>query len=162
MALKDNRFVRLWLILGAMAGFGAVVFFAVNYLNSNVICDLDCTRRNEGNLVLVILSLFGLFVGSLTYYFITEKYEKKITKMHKDASLTLRFFDGEERTIIKFLVDHGGSTTQSVLAKDTGLSRVRISRCLRKLGNKHIIARSPSGMTNAVEIRKELRELLVG
>jgi len=161
MKLKDNKFLQLWLILGIIAGFGAVLFFAVTYLNSKVICDLDCKLKNEVNLILVLLSLFGLFIGSLTYYFISEKYEKKITKMHKHASLTLRFFDGEEKCIIKAIIDRKGKTTQAKLAKDTGLSRVKISRSLKRLEEKQIITKSPNGMTNIIEIETKLKDLLI-
>ena len=161
MKLRDNKFLQLWLILGIVAGFGAVLFFAVTYLNSNVICDLDCKLKHEVNLVLVLLSLFGLFIGSLTYYFISEKNEKKITKIHKDVNLTLRFFDGEDKCIIKSIVDCKGKITQSKLAKDTGLSRVKISRSLKRLERKQIITKSPNGMTNTIEIETKLKDLLI-
>jgi uncharacterized membrane protein len=159
--IKDNKFLQLWLIFGIIAGFGAILFFAVTYLNSKVICDLDCKLKNEVNLVLVLLSLFGLFIGSLTYYFISEKYEKKITKMHKDANLTLRFFDGEDKSIIKAIIDRKGKTTQSEIAKDTGLSRVKISRSVKRLEDKRIIVKSPNGMTNNIEIESKLKDLFV-
>ena len=159
--LKNNKFIQLWLILGIVAGFGAILFFAITYLNQKVLCDMNCRTRNEVSLILILLSLFGMFIGSLTYYFISEKYEKKIIKMHKDVSLTLRFLEGEERCIIKSIIDRNGRTTQTNIAKDTGLSRVKISRSLKKLEQKRIITKSPHGMTNTIEIEKGLKKLLV-
>lgn len=161
MLSKNNKFIQLWLILGIVEGFGAVLFFAVMYLNQKVLCDMNCRTKNEVSLILILLSLFGMFIGSLTYYFISGRYEKRITKIHKDISLTLRFLEGEERCIVKSIIDRAGRTTQSNIAKDTGLSRVKISRSLKKLEQKRIITKIPNGMTNIIEIEKSLRELLV-
>ena len=159
--LKNNKFIQLWLILGIVAGFAGILFFTVTYLNQKVLCDLDCRIRNEVSLVLILLSLFGMFVGSLTYYFISEKYEKKIVKIHKDVSLTLNFLEGDEKIILKSILARQGKTTQSYLANDTKLSRVKISRSLKKLEQKNIIVKIPNGMTNIIELEKELKLLLI-
>jgi len=159
--VQKNKFFQLWLIIGIIAGFAAVLFFSITYLNNKVLCDLDCRIQNEVTIIAILLSLFGMFVGSITYYFISEKYERRIIKMHKDANLTLRFFDGEEKCIIKSIIDHKGKMTQSQLAKDTGLSRVKISRSLKKLEEKQIIIKNPNGMTNNIEIEEKLKNLLI-
>ena len=136
---KKNNFIKLWLIIGVIMGFAAIIFFSITYLNEKVLCSLDCKEQNEVSLILVLLSLFGVFVGSLTYYFISEKYEKKITKIHDNISLTLKFLDNNERLIVKSLINNNGNISQSKLSKDTGLSRVKISRVLKKLENKDIV-----------------------
>jgi len=123
------------------------------------LCDLDCRIKNEVNLTLILLSLFGMFVGSLTYYFISEKYEKKITKIHKDVSMTLRFLEEDERSIMNFLINKNGESTQSEIAKGTKLSRVKIFRCLKNLEQKKLIIKLPKGMTNKVLLDKELKFL---
>ena len=161
ISFKKNKFFQLWLIVGIMAGFAAVIFFSITYLNEKVLCDLNCRLKNEVSLVLVLLSLFGMFVGSLTYYFISEKYERKITKIQKDITRTLDFLEGEEKTIINSIINRKGQTTQSDIAKDTGLSRVKISRSIKKLEQKKIITKIPNGMTNNIEIEKELRKILI-
>jgi uncharacterized membrane protein len=160
-ALKKNKFIQLWLIIGLIAGFAAVIFFTLTYLNQKVMCDLDCRIKNEVNLLLVMISLFGVFIGSLTYYFISEKYEKKIDRIHKDVSQTLRFLEGEERKIITSLIDNQGENTQAEIVKNTGLSRVKVSRILSKLEQKGIIKKIPNGMTNTVALEDELKEVLL-
>jgi uncharacterized membrane protein len=107
------------------------------------------------------LSLFGMFIGSLTYYFISGKYEKKITKMHRDASVTLKFLDEEERVIVKSILDHEGKITQSEMARETKLSRVKIFRSLKKLEWKGVIIKKPHGMTNIVELGEGLKKVLL-
>ncbi len=159
--LKKNKFFQLWLIIGIMTGFAAIIFFSITYLNEKVLCNVECRLRNEVSLVLVLLSLFGMFIGSLTYYFISEKYEKKISKMQKDVNLTLKFLEGEEKAIINSIINRKGQSTQSNIVRDTGLSRVKISRSLKKLEQKKIIIKKPNGMTNNIELEKELRKVMI-
>ncbi len=149
----------MWLIIGIIAGFAAVIFFSITYLNERILCDMDCRAKNEVSLILVLLSLFGMFIGSLTYYFISEKYQKKIDRIHKDVNLTLRFLEGEERAIVNSIIDRKGKINQSDLVKDTGLSRVKISRSLMRLEQKDIIKKSKNGMTNIVEMNKNLKRI---
>lgn len=159
--MRKSKFFQLWLIIGMVAGFAAVIFFSITYLNETVLCSVDCRLRNEVSIILVLLSLVGMFIGSLTYYFISEKYEKKITKIHKDVSLTLRFLDGEERVIVSAIIKSSGELTQSDIARNTGLSRVKISRSLHKLEQKNIITKTSCGMTNMIKIKKEIGEVLI-
>lgn len=157
--MTKNKFIQLWLIIGIVTGFAAVLFFVITYLNNEVFCDMGCRVKNEVTIAIITLSLVGVFVGSLTYYFISEKYEKKIGKIHKDVSATYRFLDNEQREIIKNIVDEGGTITQSNLVKKTKLSRVKISRCLKHLKEKQIIGKSKEGMTNSVVLSKDFQEL---
>ncbi len=161
MSIRKNKLVQLWLIVGVIAGFASILFFAVNYLNQNVLCDIDCELRNEVSLVLVLLSLFGMFIGSFTYYFISERYEKKIIKIHKDVSITLRFLEGDERLIMSSLVRNNGECTQSCITKESGLSRVKVSRCLKALEQRKLIIRSPKGMTNKVVLSDDLKQVFL-
>lgn len=159
--IKKNKFIQLWLIIGIIAGFAGIVFYSITYLNNKILCDRGCRVQNETTLIIILLSFFGMFVGSLTYYFISEKYEKKITKMHKNANLTLRFLEGEEKKIMQVLLNNKGKTTQSKISKETEISRVKIFRSLKKLENKKIILKKPSGMTNIIELEPELRKILI-
>jgi len=159
MNIRNNRFVQLWLILGIIAGFASIIFFTVTYLNQEVLCDIDCKIKNQVNLILVLLSLFGLFIGSLTYYFISEKYEKKMIKIHKDASSTLNFLQGDEKIIMAVLIKKKGESTQSEIARETGLSRVKISRSLKVMVRRKIITKTPEGMTNKVILDEELKSV---
>jgi predicted transcriptional regulator len=155
----QNKFIQMWLIIGIIAGFAAVIFFSITYLNERILCDMDCRAKNEVSLILVLLSLFGMFIGSLTYYFISEKYQKKIDRIHKDVNLTLRFLEGEERAIVNSIISRKGKINQSDLVKDTGLSRVKISRSLMRLEQKDIIKKSKNGMTNIVDMNKNLKRI---
>ena len=157
----NQKLIKLWLILGIIIGFASIIFFSLNYLNHEVLCDLQCSGKSEVQIVLVMLSLIGLFVGSLTYYFISDKYIKEITKIQKDIRVVYNFLETDERLIIKSLVDAGGKLLQSKLVKETKLSRVKLSRELKKLEDKGIILKKKSGMTNSIELSLDIQNLFI-
>jgi uncharacterized membrane protein len=159
--IKKNKFIQLWLIIGIIAGFAAVIFFAVTYLNEKLLCDADCRVQNEVSLILILLSFFGMFVGSLTYFFISEKYERKITKISKNIKSTLRFLENSEKAIINSILNSNGKVTQSKIVDETKLSRVKIFRSLKKLEDRGIITKKPYGMTNLIELDDELKKILI-
>ncbi len=166
MKKLQNKFIRLWLIIGIIAGFAGVVFFVINYLQKKVLCEMNCTHSQAVVVSLILIALFGLFIGSLTYYFMSERKEKEITdvhtKTHKNAIATLNFLSAEERKIMKLMIKHGGFILQSKLHKETGLSRVAISRNISSLEKKGILLKKPSGMTNNLSLNKDLQALFCG
>ncbi len=163
MVKLHNKFVRLWLIIGIVAGFAGVVFFIINYLQKKVLCDMTCNHSQAVVVSLILVALFGLFIGSLMYYFMSERKEKAITNVHKEvhktALATLGFLGVEERRIMKLIIKNKGSVLQSKLPKETNLSRVAISRNIASLEKKAIITKKQSGMTNTILLNKELQEL---
>lgn len=161
MNLVKNNYLRFWLIVACIAGFTSILFFSLIYLNQQVLCDLQCRMRNEVTLVIVTLSLFGLFIGSLTYYLISERCEEKLKEIHKDNKLMLSLLEPDERKIIETLIDNEGKSSQSDIVKKTGISRVKVSRILKKLEQKGIIKKIQNGMTNTVEFEKEIKELFL-
>lgn len=156
-----NQLIKLWLIIGIISGFSAVIFFSLTYLNEKILCNLECREKNEVELLLILLSLFGLFVGSILYYFTAEKYKKEITRINKDANATLTFLDKDARKIVESLIKRQGTATQTQITKDTQMTRVKISRAMSKLQEKNIISKSQSGMTNTITLSDELKELFV-
>jgi biotin operon repressor len=163
MKKLQNKFLRLWLIIGIVAGFAGVVFFVINYLQKKVLCEMSCTHSQAVVVSLILIALFGLFVGSLMYYFMSERRDKAITnvqtQVHKDAISTLKFLGTEERVIMKLIIKYSGSILQSKLHKETGLSRVIISRNISSLEKKGILLKKQSGMTNTLSLNKDLQAL---
>lgn len=159
----NNRenIIKPWLIIGVLTGFIIIVFFIVNYLNSSIICDLECNKRHQIYLMLGLISLCAMFIGSLTYHFISERYEKKIIQIHKDATTTLKFLEPDQRQIITLLINNIGSMTQSEIVTKTKLTRVKISRILKKISNKGLIIITQDGMTNQIKLNNELIDLFV-
>ncbi len=61
--------------------------------------------------------------------------------------------DGEERRIYDLLKAQDGSMYQSDLIKETGLSKVKVTRMLDKLTTKGVIDRKRRGMTNLIILK---------
>jgi len=158
---KKNKFIQLWLIIGIIAGFVAVVFFIIRHLQDSVLCEIDCGQSRQVIFSLILVSLFGMFIGSLTFYFISDKYEKKIVKIKKDLSATYKFLDSDQRKILKSIIAAKGNTTQSEIVKTTGLSRVQISRCINQLISKEILSKSKEGMTNQITLSDDLKDVFL-
>jgi uncharacterized membrane protein len=104
--------------------------------------------------------MVGVFVGSLTYYFISEKYSKRLKRKNKEINAILDLLSIEQRKILRVLIENNGRLAQSKLAKKTGLSRVKISRELKKLEQKKVIEKVKSGMTNTVILDDKFEDLL--
>ncbi|MFW6273078.1 MAG: helix-turn-helix transcriptional regulator [bacterium] len=156
-----NPLIKVWLIIGIASGFTSIVFFLITYLNEKILCNLECRQKNEVILILILLSLFGLFVGSIIYYFVSEKHRKEIIKISKDASATLDFLEPDMKKIINVLIKRKGKATQSEITKDTKINKVKVSRDLLKLEEKKIIKKIPNGMTNTISLSEELQELFI-
>lgn len=159
--MKRNSFIQLWLIIGIVAGFAAAVFFIITYLNNEVLCDFSCVVRNQVTLALILTALFGMFIGSLTYYFISEKYERKIGNIRKNIDFTYRFLEPDQKKVIKTIVNSNGSILQSKLVDKTGFSRVKVSRVLKELESKKVVGKEKKGMTNKVSLKEDLKEVFV-
>ena len=157
----QNKFLQLWLIISILAGFGTIIFFVITYLNEKVLCNLECREKNEVLLILILLSLFGLFIGSLSYYFISERYQSRLSKINKDAKVMLDFLEPDMKKIINSIIQREGSTSQSEIVKDTNMARVKVSRVVSKLEQKELIVKRREGMTNKIELNKELSEVLL-
>ena len=155
----NNKFVQLWLIILSIICFILVIFLIILYLNKNTLNGLSNNIKNEVYFILVLLSIFGVFIGSLGYYFISEKDKKALGKVHKDAHSTLKFLDTKERKIVSIIINHNGKISQSSLCKETECSRVVLSRCLRKLEEKGIITKKPNGMTNIIKLDPDILDL---
>ena len=156
-----GQFLRMWLMVSVVAGFATAVFFVITYLNNELLCDMHCRVRNEVTIAIALSALFGMFVGSLTYYLLGEKHKKDMVRLHQSAEATYVFLEPDERKVVRTVIEAGGSILQSELGKQAGMSRVKVSRTLKDLEQRGVVRRRESGMTNDVELAKDLKEVLV-
>lgn len=63
--------------------------------------------------------------------------------------------DDGERTVLKLLVDEGGSLFQSDLVEESGFSKSKVSLILDRLEARGMLERRRSGMTNLVKINEK-------
>lgn len=110
--------------------------------------------------IIIILSFLS-FIGSLLTGILLSKTktlaiqpkEKVVEKAHVPSDLLMP----DEKTIVEALEDNGGSLTQSELRLETGMSKVKLHRYLKKLEAKNIVSKHAYGMTNKIKLEKKLK-----
>ncbi|MEM4257013.1 MAG: winged helix-turn-helix transcriptional regulator, partial [Candidatus Diapherotrites archaeon] len=70
----------------------------------------------------------------------------------------LKFLDKNDKEIIKLLIEKGGMTTQTEIAKINNMGRLRAHRIVRKLEEKGIIHIEKYGKINMVRLTEELKQ----
>lgn len=98
--------------------------------------------------VVLILGLFGLFL------IVTSRKEKLIEIKGKEkVQAAIGSLSGDEKKIYEMIVEADGTSFQSELIKESGLSKVKMSRVLDRLEGKGLIDRRRRGMTNVVVLK---------
>lgn len=110
--------------------------------------------------VIVSVSSFGIFIGSLIYYLLSLNNIKEKGHLQEGFQKILLFLEEEEKRIIEAIVNNSGEMYQSKLCNVLQLDKVKCSRIVSKLENKKILSRKKEGMTNTIILDKELLELL--
>ncbi|MGM5480467.1 MAG: helix-turn-helix transcriptional regulator [Nanobdellota archaeon] len=151
--------IKVWLVVGITAGFSAILFFIISYIKNVMLCDATCSVQNDVAVAIVLSALIGVFVGSLTYYFIAERYEQKLSSLHQRSKSFFRLLEPDTRKVIETLIEHNGILTQHNLVEKTGLSRVKISRIIAVLEGKQILKKEQTGMTNTVFLVDDFKEI---
>ena len=106
-------------------------------------------KNNTSWLILVAFGMvFFILVSGIYLIFMPVKADK-----HKFKEVNVSKLDKDEKTIYNLLKRNDGSMYQSDLIKETGLSKVKISRILDKLTSKDIIDRKRRGMTNIIVLK---------
>ncbi|MBI2151613.1 MarR family transcriptional regulator [Candidatus Woesearchaeota archaeon] len=168
-----NKHVGL-LIIGMGVFFLFIVFsfnMALNKIvntscNHGITCPMNVTLRTQE---LISYSLIALLVvlGVIVFFFMrddsTPIKETAIIKEtdsdnnHKmileEKNNKLENLDEEEKKIMNLVLREEGSVYQSDLVKETGLSKVTVTRLLDRLEGRGLIERKRRGMTNIVVMK---------
>tara|TARA_Y100000310_G_scaffold318555_1_gene372800 strand:- start:252 stop:740 length:489 start_codon:yes stop_codon:yes gene_type:complete len=113
----------------------------------------DCPAHNSNTSWFIIIAFglsFIILASGVTLILLSKKTQLpgKSTKPLDKTKL-----DTDEKKIHSILEQHEGSYYQSDLIKETGLSKVKITRILDKMEGKHIIERKRRGMTNIIILK---------
>ncbi len=101
----------------------------------------------NGAFVLAFLILAAAF-----YFLFVAKPQHEMIKEHS-IPVDVSKLNEEEKKIYDLLHLHEGSMYQSDLIRDTGFSKVYITRILDKMESKKILERKRRGMTNIVVLK---------
>ncbi|MFQ6020644.1 MAG: helix-turn-helix transcriptional regulator [Candidatus Aenigmatarchaeota archaeon] len=98
-----------------------------------------------GGIIITILIVTGIFL------MITK--ESKIEKI--DWKKYLKGLEDNEKKIYKIIMNSDGVILQSDLVKNTGFSKVKVTRILDKLEAKGLLERKRRGMSNIVILKRK-------
>ncbi len=107
------------------------------------------------NIMEVILLIICAFLIGLTTMYIYQNSEKSIRDKFliarkKEKTLINTFLKGNEKTIYELIRSSNQGILQNALVKKTGLSKVKITRIIRKLELKGLIKKERYGITNKI------------
>ena len=92
--------------------------------------------------------IFGIGVYTSFFY---KTLAKELKKEFKQIDLSK--LDDEEKKIYEIIKSKNGSVYQTDLIKETGFSKVKITRVLDKLEMNEVLERKRRGMTNIVVLK---------
>ena len=153
---KNNPLKSIFLALGIITGFVFIVAFSSLYVSDAIKNNNACGCVIPIPFMILILSSLGIFVGSLSYYFIASKYTKEIKSKDKGIEATLKFLNPDERIIIKELLKSKSGLKQSEFEKLTGFHKVKIHRIIQRLKAKNIIEKISHGKINKIRLNENL------
>ncbi|MEM4625244.1 MAG: hypothetical protein QXJ28_00545 [Candidatus Pacearchaeota archaeon] len=151
---RKDFFKRNLLVFGIITLFIFIISFSVFYTTENFSSTCGCKLPLW--VILVSLSSLGLFVGITTYSIISKNFSKEKEKINDGLNKLLKLIDEDERRIIEILIKNRGEMTQSLISKESGFDKVKISRIISKMIKKEIVEKQKYGMTNKIVLNKDI------
>ncbi len=128
--------------------------FHENQLNMNE-CPVHKTNSFWENVSWMITAAFGIdfliFGVGLYIAFFYKSLSQELKKEFREIDLSK--FDDEEKKVYGIIRNKEGSAYQTDLIKETGFSKVKVTRILDKLETKDILERKRRGMTNIIVLK---------
>ena len=68
---------------------------------------------------------------------------------------------GDEKRIIKFIIENKGKVGQSSIVKNTGINKVKVSRIIDNLVKRDILDKIKEKKTNIIKLKDKFADLLL-
>jgi hypothetical protein len=156
---ENNELLNLVLAVAIIMGFIFTVSISIYFIRENY--GLSCRCKLSLPIVISILTSLGVFVGILTYYFISKSFNREKTKIFGNIEKTLNFLEIEEKKIILALIKKNGETMQNNLSNITGIDPVKLHRRLINLENKGVLKKQKNGMTNKIILQEDFKTIFL-
>ena len=106
------------------------------------------TATNQQLPVIVYgISLLSLVIGAV----VVILFQWKINQLQ--IQRMLKVLPGDERIIIKLLLENNNRLEQNRIVVLSGLSRLQVSRTVQKLGQREVVEKKDLGNTNLIVLR---------
>ncbi len=154
--MEENRWIHRDIVIAfiILTGFLFIASFTAFYVSEVLNKGHACGCVVPIPVLMLLLSSLGLFVGFLSYFFLSQRFMYIRKKDKVNAECTLNFLDNEERKIVRALIKSKKALKQSELDEITGFSRVKVFRALKRLESKGIIERTDIGRTFQIKLKK--------
>lgn len=145
------------LSISLVMGFIFIATLGALYAERNFIP--SCTCIFPPWIIIIAFASLGVFIGTLTYYFLTKQYVSDNKTIKKGLKNMLNFLDNDDKKIIMTLVKNSGTLSQSKMSELTKLDKVKLSRRIDVLVSKNIISKEKNGMTNKIILDNNILEI---
>ncbi|MBI2140199.1 hypothetical protein HYU14_04690 [Candidatus Woesearchaeota archaeon] len=115
----------------------------------------DCPVHNS-NTSWWIISAYALnfvILGIGGFLIVLPRFQQGKPQQVSFKTIDVSELDDEEKKVYHLIREKKGSVYQSELVKETGFSKVKVTRVLDKLAAKQVIDRQRRGMTNIVVLK---------
>jgi hypothetical protein len=107
-----------------------------------------------------IFAFFGLVVGALTYFLLSNDLEKKEAALEYNGAVILQLLGQDERKAVERIVELGGSTHQVEITYLPGFTKVKAHRVVESLVAKAILEKETRGKMRLLKLHPELYAML--
>ncbi len=152
--MSDVKLKDIALVLTLITGFVFMISLASFYTYALLQHGDFCTCTEQIPLIIIIVASSGLFVGSFAYYLLIDRIVRRYrTKKDLESALKpiVQALGRDEALLLRVLIQKK-ELRQSELCKLTGLSRVKVTRLLKKLEGKGVIERRRIGKIKIVRL----------
>lgn len=114
-------------------------------------------RRSPFQPIELIASSSGLVISLLAGFSLMDLLKKE-EKKELTKSVIGTMLTPEEKSVIKVLEENDDELPQSDLVSRTRLSKVKISRIIKRLESLKVVNKYPYGMTNKIKLERKVYE----
>jgi uncharacterized membrane protein len=107
---------------------------------------------------MVLMGLFGVLSGFVVYKILDSTIEKQKKAAKANLNILLKFLAGDDKAVVKLLLEKGGMTTQTEIAKLNNMGRLRAHRVVRRFEERGIVYIERHGKINLVRLSEDLRQ----
>lgn len=137
--------------------FILIVALAALYVQMQVSSGNACNCEIPLYVLVPILGAMGLFIGVLSYYLLSPRFEKPAV----DKSQLLAFLGRDEASVVKAILESKGEIPQAEIVRKTGLPKVKVFRLLHSLQKRGIVSKEQNKKVNIVRLSEGMKKLLI-
>lgn len=159
----SSKYFGWMLIIFSLILFIVLIFVKSNIEKQNLLLCQQAHSPEEraqlpshkGITTWILISAFGvsflMIITGIYFQFLHNLFSDDAKKGYRQVDLSK--LSDEEKAVYNIIKNSNGSAYQNELIKETGFSKVKITRVLDRLEQKDILERKRRGMTNIIVLK---------